>query len=173
MRILDHYHKYTNISSISHVLKKRERKKGIKQASLILATGEPGKGYICRFLHLQNLSTPYHPMQNNLSQSHHLHYSNSNVAGSTVCSPQDRPRNQETTCWGKEYFIWKADWPRKWQTNALRNHLPRVRIQASFILKEEGEKSNTSGFRSSTQLQWLIWAQLFPSGLHVTRTRHF
>ena len=67
----------------------RERKKGIKQVSLILATGEPGKGYICRFLYLQNLSTPYHPMQNNLSQSHHLHYSNSNVAGSIVCSPQD------------------------------------------------------------------------------------
>ena len=39
------------------------------------------------------------------------------------------------------YFIGKAIRLRRWWVSIPKNHLPKVRIQASFILKEEGVKS--------------------------------
>ena len=38
----------------------------------------------------------------------------------------------------KRDFIQKTNRLRRWQSSVPKNHLPRVRIQASFILKAEG-----------------------------------
>ena len=48
-------------------------------------------------------------------------------------------------------FIWKASRPRGWWTSVPKNHLARVRIQVSFILKKEGLKSNISWFQSASR----------------------
>ena len=37
-------------------------------------------------------------------------------------------------------FIWKGSRLRRWGTSALKDHLPLVGIQASFILKEKGSE---------------------------------
>ena len=44
----------------------------------------------------------------------------------------------------------------RWWAHAPKNHLARVRIQASFILKGEGAKSNISCFRSASGRDVLI-----------------
>ena len=57
---------------------------------------------------------------------------------SPYCWPHDRPRNRETSCWGKEEWLFqKASRRRRW-TSVPKNPLTWVRIQASFILKGEG-----------------------------------
>ena len=56
---------------------------------------------------------------------------------SSLCWPHDRPINQETRCWSKEYdFIQKAGRPRRWQTNASTK--PSYRgLDASFFYRTE------------------------------------
>ena len=57
----------------------------------------------------------------------------------SFCSLHNRPINRETSCWSNEQRLYmESQQPRRWQTNVLENHLPVVRIQASFILKGEG-----------------------------------
>ena len=57
---------------------------------------------------------------------------------SSCCLLHNRPINWEMTCWGRNRnLICKASRPRRWWTRVPKNHLPWVRIQASFILKEE------------------------------------
>ena len=55
-----------------------------------------------------------------------------------LCSPRDRPTNQEMTCWGTNSdFIQKASKLRRRWTPVPKNHLAWVRSQAS-ILEGEG-----------------------------------
>ena len=64
---------------------------------------------------------------------------------SLYCSLYDRPIHLETNSLGKEHnFIWKVSKPRRWWNCAPKNHLPGVRIQAYFVLKGKGGKSNIS-----------------------------
>ena len=61
---------------------------------------------------------------------------------SSYCLLHNRPINRERSYWERKgHFIRKASRWKRWGTSAPKNHLPRFRIQASFILKREGIKS--------------------------------
>ena len=61
---------------------------------------------------------------------------------SSYCSLNERPTNQEMGCCGKEWRLYsESQQIRRQRANFPRNHLPWVRMQASFILKGLGLKS--------------------------------
>ena len=68
------------------------------------------------------------------------------------CLSHNSPISQETTAGaGNSDFIWEDSKPRRWWTHVPKNHLAWIRIQASFILKREGIKSNISWFPSASR----------------------
>ena len=72
------------------------------------------------------------------------------LSSGSHCLSHNSPISQETTAGaGNSDFIWEDSKPRWWWTHVPKNHLAWVRIQASFILKREGVKSNTSWFPSA------------------------
>ena len=78
----------------------------------------------------------------------------------------NRPINQKISCWGKELWLfWKSSIQRRWWTNVLKNHLPWVRIWASFIPKVEEVKvwfsQTPERILISSFLQRLAWSGCF------------
>ena len=89
------------------------------------------------------------------------------------CSLYERPSNREMNSLGKEHnFIRKVSKPRRWWNRASKNRLPRVRIQAYFILKGKGGKSNISwsvslqrgcvNFFLPVVIHRRVWSRVFP-----------
>ena len=73
---------------------------------------------------------------------------------SSHCPPNDRPANQEMGCCGKEWRLHsESQQTRRRQANFPRNHLPQVRMRASFIPKGEGLKSWFQDVLTSSFLQ--------------------
>ena len=111
------------------------------------------------FFMVYKIMVPYsewHVKSNEL-QYYYLHFQNKELmlpSSSSYCLLQDRPLNRETSCWGKEEWLFqKASRRRRW-TSVPKNPLTWVRIQASFILKGEGR-----GWLLQTS--WCRWNPLF------------
>ena len=67
------------------------------------------------------------------------------------CFLHDRLINQERFVGTRNSnFIYKARRLKRWWTTVPKNHVIRVRIQAPFILKGEGPKSDTPGFPAAS-----------------------
>ena len=82
---------------------------------------------------------------------------------SSLWSLYNTPINQESKCWGKEYdFIWKAGWPRRWQTNI--SILPSYwSLGANVCYRTEREKRWES--KVKRYLSWKIGDMLISSSV--------
>ena len=80
---------------------------------------------------------------------------------SLYCSPHNRPNLERWVLEARNNdLIRKASRWRRWWARAPKNHLAWFRIQAPFILKGEGVKSNTSWFPSALGRDVLISSSL-------------
>ena len=62
--------------------------------------------------------------------------------------------SQETQYWGKEHdFIWKAGWPRRWQTNVSKQPFCRV-VDARFFYRTVRRKNWGSKDHYLANISW-------------------